>query len=103
MFQASDVPEGCTPEDIMEPDDATRNKCYTYLQELSNQLESAKNSMMSGGLGSVSESKYVRDKWSLAFKEFSVNLYSLSINLAYNFFSSWRITYKQATLILKSI
>lgn len=67
----SQLPAGFTLEDVVEPDDPTKNKSYTYLQELSKQLEAAKTQMM-GGFGSVADSKYVRDKWSLAYKEFNV-------------------------------
>ena len=67
----SEIPAECTPEDVMEPDNAEKNKCYAYLQELTKQLENAKQQMI-GGFGSVSDSKYVRDKWSVAYRELNV-------------------------------
>lgn len=67
----SELPAGITLEEAMEPDNPLKNQSYTFLEELHKQLEAAKGQMM-GGFGSVAESKYVRDKWSLAFKEFNV-------------------------------
>ena len=70
----SELPAGLTLEDVMEPDNPVKNQSYTFLEELHKQLEAAKTQMM-GGFGSVAESKYVRDKWSSAFKEFNVTIY----------------------------
>ena len=38
----SEIPAECTPEDVMEPDNAEKNKCYAYLQELTKQLRKRK-------------------------------------------------------------
>ena len=79
-FISSQLPTGFTIEDVMEPDNPAKNKSYNYLQELSKQLEAAKTQMM-GGFGSVADSKYVRDKWSLAYKEFNVTKFQSVILL----------------------
>mgnify|MGYP000945759493 CR=1 FL=1 len=71
----------------MEPDNPEKNKCYGYLQELTKQLENAKQQMLSG-FGSVSDSKYVRDKWSVAYKELNVNSFICKKEL--NFNSYWK-------------
>lgn len=76
-IQKSQMPPGIAEEDVLTPDKCEKNQCYSYLQQLVGQLEKAKETYMSG-FGSVSEAKAVRDKWSVAFKAFTVHFASIA-------------------------